>query len=67
MKVIKAIYNFLVGDMIILIGVVIAIILLTLINTVSALSPLRGTVEAIILIAAVLISLTVTLVREVRG
>ncbi len=67
MKVIKAIYNFLVGDMIILIGVVIAIILLTLINTVSALSPLRGTVEAIILIAAVLISLTATLVREVRG
>jgi hypothetical protein len=67
MKVIKAVYNFLVGDMIILIGVVIAIILLTLINTVSALSPLRGTVEAIILIAAVLISLTATLVREVRG
>lgn len=67
MKVIKAIYNFLVGDMIILIGVVIAIILLTLINTVGALSPLRGTVEAIILIAAVLISLTATLVREVRG
>lgn len=67
MKVIKAVYNFLVGDMVILIGVVIAIILLTLINTVGALSPLRGAVEAIILIAAVLISLTVTLVREVWG
>jgi hypothetical protein len=67
MKVIKAVYNFLVGDMIILIGVVIAIILLALINTVSALSPLRGTIEAIILIAAVLISLTATLVREVWG
>ncbi len=67
MKVIKAVYNFLVGDMVILIGVVIAIILLALINTVGALSPLRGTGEAIILIAAVLISLTVTLVREVWG
>lgn len=67
MKVIKAIYNFLVGDMIILIGVVIAIILLTLINTVSALSPLRGAIEAIILIAAVLLSLTATLIREVKG
>ncbi len=67
MKVIKAVYNFLVGDMIILIGVVIAIILLALINTVGALSPLRGAVEAIILIAAVLISLTVTLMREVWG
>lgn len=67
MKVIKAIYNFLVGDMIILIGVAIAIILLTLINTVSALSPLRGAIEAIILIAAVLLSLTATLIREVKG
>jgi hypothetical protein len=67
MKVIKAIYNFFVGDMIILIGVTIAVILLALINTVSALAPLRGTVEAIILIGAVLISLTTTLIREVMG
>jgi uncharacterized Tic20 family protein len=67
MKVIKAIYNFFVGDMIILIGVAIAVILLALINTVSALAPLRGVVSAIILIAAVLISLTATLIREVRG
>jgi hypothetical protein len=65
MKVIKAIYNFFVGDMIILIGVAIAVILLALINSVSALAPLRGTVEAIILIGAVLISLTTTLIREV--
>ena len=67
MKVIKAIYNFFVGDMIILIGVAIAVILLALINSVSALAPLRGTVEAIILIGAVLISLTTTLIREVMG
>jgi uncharacterized Tic20 family protein len=66
-KVIKAIYNFFVGDMIILIGVAIAVILLALINTVSAFAPLRGVVSAIILIAAVLISLTATLIREVRG
>jgi len=66
-KVIKAIYNFFVGDMIILIGVAIAVILLALINTINALSPLRGTVEAIIFIAAVIISLTTTLIREVMG
>jgi hypothetical protein len=66
-KVIKAIYNFFVGDMIILIGVAIAVILLTLINTISALSPLRGAVEAIILVAAIIISLTTTLIREVVG
>ena len=67
MKVIKAIYNFFVGDMIILIGIAIAVILLALKNTVSAFAPLRGVVSAIILIAAVLISLTATLIREVRG
>ena len=65
MKVIKAIYNFFVGDMIILIGVAIAVILLALINNVGALAPLRDTGSAIILIAAVLISLTATLIREV--
>lgn len=67
MNVIKAIYHFFVGDMIILTGIAIAVILLALITTVSALSPLRGTVEAIILIAAVPISLTTTLLREVMG
>lgn len=67
MKVIKSIYNFFVGDMIILIGVAIAVILLALINSLGALAPLRGAVEGIILIALVLISLTATLLREVFG
>ena len=65
MKVLKAIYNFFVGDMIILIGVAIAVTVLALINSIGALAPLRGAVEAGILIAAVLISLTATLLREV--
>ena len=66
MKVIKAIYNFIVGDMIILVGVVIAILVLALINNVSALSPLR-IATGFLLVAAVLIILTVTLYREARG
>ena len=35
MKVINAIYNFIVGDMIILVGIIIAIIILSLIGFVS--------------------------------
>ncbi len=66
MKVIKAIYNFIVGDMIILVGVVIAILVLALINNVSALSSLRPA-TGFLLVAAVLIILTATLYREARG
>jgi len=66
MKVIKAIYNFIVGDMIILVGVVIAVLVLALINNVSALSPLRPA-TGFLLVAAVLIILTATLYREARG
>ena len=66
MKVIKAIYNFIVGDMIILVGVVIAVLVLALINNVSALSPLRGA-TGFLLVAAVLITLTATLYREAMG
>ncbi len=66
MKVIKAIYNFLVGDMIILIGIIIAVIVLALINFVKALTPL-STASAYILIIAVLGVLTATLIREARG
>jgi hypothetical protein len=58
-KVIKAIYNFIVGDMIILVGVVIAVLVLALINNVSALSPLRP--------ATGFLLLTATLYREARG
>ncbi len=66
MKVIKAIYNFIVGDMIILVGVIIALIVLALINTISALAPLR-VASGPILIVAVLLVLTATLYREARG
>jgi hypothetical protein len=62
-KVIKAIYNFIVGDMIILIGVVLAVIILALINNVPALAPLRG-LSGPFLVIAVLASLAATLSRE---
>jgi hypothetical protein len=62
-KVIKAIYNFIVGDMVILIGVVLAIIVLTLINNVSFLAPLKG-FSGLFLIVAVLGSLVASLSRE---
>jgi hypothetical protein len=66
MKAIKAIYNFLVGDMIILIGITITVVVLALINFVNALAPLSGA-SAYILIIAVLGALTATLTREARG
>ena len=63
MNVIKAIYNFIVGDMIILIGVALALAVLALINNVPALAPIRG-LSGPILIIAVLASLVATLSRE---
>lgn len=66
MKVIKAIYNFIVGDMIILIGIIITALILALINAVGALAPLRP-IAGIILIVAVLAVLTATLMREAMG
>ncbi len=63
MKVIKAIYNFIVGDMVILIGVALAVIVLALINNVSALAPLKG-FSGPFLVIAVLASLVATLSRE---
>ena len=66
MKAIKAIYNFLVGDMIILVGVLITIIVLALINTLAFLAPLR-LVSGVILVVAVLGVLVATLNREARG
>ncbi len=63
MKVVKAIYNFLVGDMIILVGIIITIIILALINDVTALNPLR-VISGILLVVAVLGVLTATLLRE---
>jgi membrane protein implicated in regulation of membrane protease activity len=66
MKVIKAIYNFLVGDMIILVGILLVVLLLALIANVTALSPLR-VISGPILIIAVLGVLTATLLREARA
>ena len=66
MKPIKAIYNFIVGDMIILVGVIVAIVILAIINTVSALAPLR-VATGYLLIAVVIGVLTATLYREARG
>jgi hypothetical protein len=63
MKVIKAIYNFIVGDMVILVGVTLAVVILALINNVPALAPLKG-LSGPFLIIAVLASLVTTLSRE---
>ena len=63
MKIIKAIYNFIVGDMVILVGVTLAVIILALINNVSALAPLKG-LSGPFLVIAVLSSLVATLSRE---
>jgi hypothetical protein len=66
LKVIKAIYNFIVGDMIILVGVLLTTLLLALIDNVKALSPLQS-VSGLILVIAVLAVLGLTLLREARG
>lgn len=66
MNVIKAIYNFIVGDMIILIGVLATVIILALLNGIPALAPLR-VISGVLLVVAVLAVLTATLSREARG
>ena len=63
MKVINAIYNFIVGDMVILVGVALTVLVLALINGVAALAPLRG-LTGLILVVGVLASLVTTLSRE---
>jgi hypothetical protein len=62
-KVIKAIYNFIVGDIVILIGVALAVTILSLINNVSFLAPLKG-FSGPFLVIAVLGSLVASLSRE---
>ena len=52
--------------MIILVGVIVAIVILALINTVSVLAPLR-VATGYVLIAVVIGVLTATLYREARG
>lgn len=66
MKAVKAIYNFIVGDMIILVGVIVAILILALINTVSILAPLHSA-TGYLLIVVVIGVLAATLYREARG
>ena len=63
MKILKAVYNFIVGDMVILIGIVLAVVVLALINNVSALAPLKG-FSGLFLVLAVLGSLVASLSRE---
>lgn len=63
MKIIKAIYNFIVGDMVILIGIALTVIILALINNVNTLAPLKS-FSGSILVFGVLSSLVVTLSRE---
>lgn len=63
MKIIKSIYNFFVGDMVFLIGVLVAVLLLALIDSVAALSALK-VASGIILIVAVLLLLFVSLRQE---
>ncbi|HVB73434.1 MAG TPA: hypothetical protein VNE38_07740 [Ktedonobacteraceae bacterium] len=66
MNILKAIYNFIVGDMIILIGVLIVAIALGLISSINALAPLRVAIGPVLIIA-VLVVLSATLYREARG
>ena len=66
MNVIKAIYNFIVGDWIILSGILLVVALLAIIHLVGRLAVLRG-ISGIILIVAVLAVLILTLSREAYG
>jgi hypothetical protein len=66
MKVIKAIYNFIVGDMVILVGVVVTMLILALLNYVPGMAVLKVASGAILVVAVLVILLT-TLSRETRG
>jgi len=66
MNVIKAIYNFIVGDWVILSGILLVFALLALIQWVGGLVALRG-ISGIILIVAILVVLVLTLSREAYG
>ncbi len=64
LKVILAVYNFFVGDLVILLGVTLLMVILALIHFLGALAALRGG-SGIILIVGVLATLVATLGREV--
>ena len=63
-RAILAVYNFFVGDLVILIGVSLTMVVLALINFLDGLASLRGASGAI-LIVGVVATLLVTLGREV--
>jgi hypothetical protein len=64
LKVILAVYNFFVGDLMILIGVALTMVILALIHFEGPLAALRGG-SGLILIVGVLATLVTTLGREV--
>jgi hypothetical protein len=64
LKVILAVYKFFVGDLVILLGITLTMVILALIHFVGALAPLRGGL-GLILIVGVLATLVATLGREV--
>ncbi|GAC1565197.1 MAG: hypothetical protein NVS3B14_02160 [Ktedonobacteraceae bacterium] len=66
MKALRAIYNFIVGDMIVLFWVLIVAIALGLVSYIGALAPLRVAIGPVLIIA-VLVVLSATLYREARG
>jgi len=66
MNVIKAIYNFIVGDWIILSGILLVVALLAVLHFVDGLAALRS-VTGIVLIVAILAVLILTLSREAYG
>jgi hypothetical protein len=66
MKAIKAVYNFIVGDMVILIGIVLVFLLLLLINNVAALTPIRAYSGAILVVVTIAV-LGISLSRELVG
>jgi hypothetical protein len=63
MKAIKAVYNFIVGDMIILVGILLAFIILLVINTLPVLK-FASTFSGTIFIVFVIATLVATLARE---
>ena len=64
LRAILAVYNFFVGDLVILIGVSLTMVILALIHFLDGLASLRGASGAI-LIAGVLLTLLATVGREV--
>ncbi len=64
LKIILAVYKFFVGDLVILLGVILTMVILALIHFVGALAPLQGG-SGTILIVGVLATLVATLGREV--